>query len=483
MTRLKESVRTPGSPWRWSILPVAAATLVGLGLLVGGPGASVRSAGAQEGSPPNVVVVMTDDQDERSMKVMPTVRRRLAGQGTTFRNFFATFPLCCPSRATFLTGQYAHNHGVRSNQPPDGGYAAFDDGGSLPIALRSAGYRTAFVGKYLNGYGGAHTTQEVPRGWSKWFGLLDGRMFHYSVNVNGSIRQYGGRARDYQTDVLADEARSFVDAASGRSRPFFLTLSTLAPHHEGGPREDRHPTPRPAPRHEGRFGGERLPTPPSFNERDVSDKPSFVRDERRLDAAALFDLKQRHRARLASLLAVDDAVEGVVDKLRATGELGQTLIVFTSDNGYLLGEHRLTRKNRLYEESVGVPMVMRGPAIPEGVVRRQVTGNIDLAPTILDVANAEPGRVMDGIPLVPLAQDPTSGSDRDMLLETKDSVAVRTPDFMYAEHPGGEKELYDLARDPFQLESRHRRGAYNDEQRALAERLSTLKDCAGAECR
>jgi N-acetylglucosamine-6-sulfatase len=422
-------------------------------------------------------VVMTDDQDVRSMRVMSTVKRQLAGRGTTFEDFFATFPLCCPSRVTYFTGQYAHNHGVVANSGPNGGYQAFDDAGTLAPQMKRAGYSTAYIGKYLNGYGGRGSSpREVPRGWTDWRGLVDGGYYRYQLNENGQIRSYGDSPSDYQTDVLADKAGSFIRRAARRARPFFLTLATQAPHTAA--RE----APPPAPRHRGRFRDAPLPTPPSFNERDVSDKPSFVRRRGLIDGELRQRLTKRYRGRLGSLLAVDDAVEKIVGQLRRSGEYRDTVIIYTSDNGYLQGEHRLTRKTYLYEESAGVPLMIRGPRIPVGATRSQVTGNIDLAPTILDLANATPGRVMDGRSLVPLARDPSAAAGRDILLENRDSTAVRTRRLMYAEH-GQEEELYDLERDPFQLESRHDDPAYTAEEAQLAQRLHQLEDCRGSACR
>jgi arylsulfatase A-like enzyme len=465
--------------------------------LVSGPGDPDGSAAAQdpEGSGqarPNVVVVMTDDQEERSLQEMEIVRDRLANHGVTFTNSFSTFPLCCPSRVTFLTGQYAHNHGVRSNVPPDGGFAAFrgrGDDQTLPVWLDEAGYRTAWVGKYLNGYDNTKR-RYIPPGWNQWFAPVDqtaAHMFNYTLNENGRFREYGDRPRDYQTDVYARTATRFIHQEASNSRPFFLTLSTLAPHGESH-RKGVLPNPRPAPRHEKRYEGVPLPKSPSFNEADVSDKPYFVK--RKLTRRERVQLRERYQDRLASLLSVDDAVGAVVRELNDSGELDETLIVFTSDNGYLLGEHRLVRKHWLYEESTQVPTVMRGPGIPEGGTRAELVANIDLAPTILEAAGAQPrGREMDGLSLLPLAADPGAASQRDILFENNlGSTAIRTHRFMYAEHRrpdrAVQKELYDLEADRHQLESLHREPDYDDVEADLARRLNDLRSCAGAEdCR
>lgn len=429
---------------------------------------------------------MTDDQDRRSVKAMPVVTRELSGRGTTFRNFFASFPLCCPSRATFLTGQYAHNHGVTSNIPPRGGYQSFrGERRTLPVALERAGYRTGYVGKYLNGYGDLGTNRhKVPPGWMRWhapLGKTAHRMYNYELNENGEIRSYGKKPREYQTDVYVRKATRFIQQSSRRRKPFFLTLAPLAPH--GEPFRDALPNPRPALRHRGRFAGRALPKPPSFNEADMSDKPRSVRFKARLGRRQTRALRQRHRDRLASLLAVDNAVAGLLRTLRRTGELSRTLIIFTSDNGYMLGEHRLIEKNKLYEESAGVPLIMRGPGVPSGVVRAQVTANVDLAPTILDVGGARPGRVLDGRSLMPLARDPSVAAQREILLENGSTTAIRTPRYMYAERPKGERELYDLRTDPFQLRSRHDDPELAGVEASLASRLDELRDCSGSSCR
>ena len=453
-----------------------------------GSGDAAAQAPAPAGATgrPNVVVVMTDDQDVGSMRVMDAVDARLASEGTTFRNFFATTPICCPSRATFLTGQYAHNHGIGGKDPYEAAVDLnFDESGTLPVALDQAGYRTGLIGKYLSGYGGDdERPSDIPLGWDSWHGAWGPptRQYDYTLNENGELNHYGTGPRDYQTDVYARKAVNFIGRSAREPDPFFLTVAPSAPHGEKGVRKlDRNP--RPAPRHEREFEHEPLPTPPSFDEEDVSDKPFFVQQQPTIDEARRRKLVEEHQDRLASLLAVDDAVARIVAKLRRTGELDDTLIFFTSDNGFLAGQHRLHGKKVLYEESVRVPLIVRGPGFPAGAVRRQVTGNIDLAPTIIDAARARPLRVMDGTSLLPLAADPGVRRKRDILLENTASGAVRTPRYMYAEHPRDELELYDLARDPLQLESLHLDSAYDGVRERLDRRLAELRSCAGATCR
>jgi N-acetylglucosamine-6-sulfatase len=456
---------------------------------------------------PNVVVIMTDDQDPASVKVMGTVERELVAKGVTFANNYATTPQCCPSRVSFETGQYAHNHRVLDRHPPHGGYPAFAAqprliDNALPVALHAAGYRTGYVGKYLNGYGipdyaGTRSPgirRYVPPGWDRWYVPIDHteyRMYGYHLNENGKPRSYGTAPSDYQTDVFARKAKGFVRDSARQGQPFFLTVGTVAPHlesrvHPAGPRE-RGRDPRPALRDLGRFAHRALPRPPSFNERNVSDKPSLVRKTPRLDGAHVARLRTIYRSRLESLLAVDDLVRGLIHELRATGELDRTYIVFTSDNGFMLGQHRLKGKSKAYEESVRVPLVIRGPGLPEGAVRDQLAANIDLAPTILDATGARPRLRMDGISLLPLAHDPTVGGTRSLVLEylvgPDGYSAVRTANgFVYVEYRDGERELYDLNTDPYELHNLADKPGDVALQAKLARALTALRHCAGQAC-
>jgi N-acetylglucosamine-6-sulfatase len=454
-------------------------------------------AGELEAAPngPNFVVVMTDDQRADDFKRMRSVRTEIAERGTTFRNAFATFPLCCPSRATFLTGQYAHNHGVRSNTAPEGGWQAFipQEDETIAMALSGAGYRTGFIGKYLNGYPAVAINDpagNVPPGWSSWQGALHQRMFDWQLNVDGRSVQFGEDREDYQTDVYARRAKRFIRKSANRPDPFFLAVSTLAPHVENGVTRKRNP--RPAPRHRGTFDGLSLPVRPAFNEEDVSDKPSFV-PEAPLDELDVDRIERRRRDRLTSLLAVDDLVGTVAEALRDVGEARNTYVIYTSDNGYLEGEHRVRKKTLLYEESVRVPLIVRGPGIPRGVTLDQIAANIDVAPTILEAAGVAPLAPVDGIDLVGLARDPDTGDDRSILLDNPVSNAVRDSRYMYARHstdpdnPGPEEfELYDLEADPFQLENLYEASLTDPELEEIREglegRLDDLVGCSGAGC-
>jgi N-acetylglucosamine-6-sulfatase len=464
--------------------------IVGVALLAGLTPAP-RSTAAEAPVRPNIVVVMSDDQAVESMRVMSNVNAMLGAEGTTFVDNYVSFPLCCPSRTTFLTGQYGHNHTVMGNALPQGGYEklAPTHANTLPAWLKLAGYRTVHIGKYLNGYGRQRPT-EVPPGWDEWFGAVDPstyRYYDYTLNENGKLVRYGTAAGDYQTDVYTAKAVDAVKRLAARTEPFFLSVAYLAPH-SGGPRESDDPanlaTPVPAPRHRNRFSAEPMPRTASFNEADVSDKPLAVRRRPLFGPARINGITEMYRQRLESILAVDEGVAAIVRALQDSGELSRTLFVYTSDNGFFHGEHRIPNgKVQHYEPSARVPLVMRGPGVPRGVRITQPSINVDLAPTIVDAANAKVGRATDGVSLLALLADRTRFVGRDVLLETPTYAAIHTPRYVYVEHNTGERELYDLRIDPDELASLHENTAYAQIRSDLARRLLTLRACKAAGCR
>lgn len=440
---------------------------------------------------PNIVVVMTDDQALDTMRAMPRTRRLLGDAGVTFEAAVASFPLCCPSRATFLSGRYAHNHGVLDNSAPKGGIGRLDQQETLPVWLRRAGYRTGFVGKYLNGYGKEeHGGPEyVPPGWDEWYGLpsrTKTRPFDYDVNVNGKLQHFGDAEEDYKTDVLARFGRDFVRRAARQEEPFFLWVATPAPHHgKVPPGSDRNPLP--AARHHGAFEGVRAPRGPAFDEADVSDKPANVRSEKRLRGERLRKIDATYVSQLESLLAVDELVAGLVRELRRAGELENTIVVFTSDNGYLRGQHRIdSGKSRPYDESILVPLLVRGPGFPEGVKTKDPVVNTDFAATFLAAAKARPNEPVDGVPLTRALRP--AGADRAVLIEVFERKAdqfqgLRTARYTYVERDGDRDELYDLRRDPAQLRNVIDDPRYARVRAELAKRLARMRDCSGRSCR
>jgi arylsulfatase A-like enzyme len=468
-------------------LPAAAVAV----LVVAGASGSFSTPAHAAGLPsrPNVVVIETDDQTVESMKVMNAVRAQIADRGVTFENSFVNFSKCCPSRATFLTGQYARNHRVVGNVPPLGGFAKFQrlhGRNNLAVWLRAAGYRTALVGKYLNGY---LSNPVVPAGWSEWDGGLGGSVYDYDLNQNGKIVHYGTEPADFKQDVLTRRALRFIGTGAGSRKPFFLWLTYSAPHTNPPdpnpqPPSDCDQAAKPAPRDADAFASEPLPTPPSFNEADVSDKPRSVRRLPLLSEADVAEVTRKYRCALESLLSVDDGVGQVLDRLKREGELAHTYVIYTSDNGFLNGEHRVPEgKIKPYEESIRVPLLIRGPGIPRGKTASDLATNADLAPTIAGIAGASPGLVMDGTSLLPAALHPRAESGRELLLEAGDFHGIRTERYAYVEYNSGARELYDLRVDPDELDNVAGDPAYGEVRARLSARLARLNRCRGSGCR
>lgn len=486
--------------FRWPLAP-----LLLLALLAGGAAPAVTAA------KPNFIVILTDDQDLTlgSLNYMPRTMDLIARQGMTFSNYFVPLSLCCPSRSTILTGLYPHNHKVYTNFPPDGGYERFDERGleeaTLATALHSAGYRTALIGKYLNGYPGDRPATWVPPGWDEWASPVAGSpyaAYRFTLNENGKTVKYGSTAEDYMTDVLAGKATAFVRGAAGSGQPFFLFLATYAPHKPSTP----------AKRHAGLFPDLKAPRTPSFNEADVSDKPDRIRRLPRLTAAQIETIDALYRKQMRSLQAVDEAVAGLVKALQETGQLSNTYIVFTSDNGFHMGQHRLEPgKYTPYETDIHVPLLVRGPGVPAGSRTDALAVSVDLAPTLAGLAGAKLPIDTDGRSLAPLLQGSTPEGWRRMVLleqfafppapprvsealepaDPQDEkaasnypahVGLRTADFKVVAYETGEREVYDLKEDPDEtVNLRDKVG------RAWLTRLSqmakTLGKCAGATCR
>jgi arylsulfatase A-like enzyme len=450
-----------------------------------GAGGSVQEEAEVEASSdrPNIIFVLADDLDYASAQQMPNLSALLVEQGTSFESAFTSMSLCCPSRATILTGFYAHNNGIKGNKPPDGGFEKFRDEGleedTIAARLQEEGYRTAYLGKYLNGYGEDDPTH-VPPGWDAWYGKLnEQKLYDYSINENGEEVSYGSEPEDFYTDVLSGQATEFVRRAAPEDQPFFAFVAPTAPH---GPAT-------PAERHEGAFAGEEVPRPPSFNEEDVSDKPSWRQDTERLSEEEISELDAYHQKRLESMLPVDEMVGSLVDELEAAGELDNTYIAFTSDNGWLMGVHRFeSGKDRAYEESARVPLFVRGPGVLAEAEVEELALNTDFAPTLAELAGTEFSE-SDGRSLAPLLHGEKPGTWRSsVLLEgfvgKGDRVygALRTGTHKYVEYGKGETELYDLTNDPYELEN-----VYETTDPALVEdlktRLEALRGCSGDECR
>jgi N-acetylglucosamine-6-sulfatase len=443
---------------------------------------------------PNILFILADDMRASDLDRMPNTQSLLVDQGVEFTKPWVTRSLCCPSRATILRGQYTHNHGVWVNVEPAGGFWNFFDRGlensTVATWLNGAGYDTILIGKYLNRYGldrngNRAPTTHVPPGWDEWHaweGVYAGTGSSYQINENGRIATYQ-RSQVHDTDLHAQTAENFIRRTAGR-RPFFMYLAPNAPHDPAYF----------AARHANMFTNTPLPRPSSFNEADVSDKPQWVQNKPLLTSGQISELTTFYRKRLRALQSLDEMVERLVDALRATGELSNTYIVLTSDNGIYLGEHRLTAKGAAYNASPRVPLVIRGPGVPRGVRRAQMALNNDLAPTFASWAGVRPPGFVDGRPLAPLlSSSPPAGWRTAFLVEHRRTPeefayvraipnysAVRTARYNYVEYGNGERELYDLDADPTELTNIYP-SASRTLRSELKARLEALKTCSRAD--
>jgi arylsulfatase A-like enzyme len=437
---------------------------------------------------PNIVFILSDDEDSKAHRYLPKVRSLVEDQGAVFENYFVTYSFCCPSRATALRGQYAHNHRIVGNDEPTGGFRKFrflgQESSTIATWLQDAGYHTALIGKYLNHYDPA---ADAPApGWSEWYvpGSYNYAYFDYLLNENGKPVSYGHKDEDYLTDVLTRHAVDVIRRSSAAEQPFFLYLAPYAPH---APATS-------APRHAAAFADQTYPRTPAFDEAEVGDKPSIVREQPRLAAWQLEAIDRHWRERLRSMQSVDDMVAQVVQTLQATGQLDRTYIVYASDNGFHMGEHRMFfGKTTAYEEDIRVPMAIRGPGIPAGLRVSQFVLNNDLAPTFAALAGVTPPTFVDGRSFLPLFKEPVPNWRRSFVVERRQREtheitgaaafdAIRTQHWTYVEYGNGERELYNLRTDPHQQVNAFSR-ADPDLIAALSGRLAELVNCAGPSCR
>ncbi len=463
---------------RWSLL---VATLA-IGLWP--PAAALAG---QPAARPNIVFILSDDEDVKIHAYMPKTRALLDDQGTVFDNFFVTYSFCCPSRATILRGQYPHNTQIEGIQLPTGGFKKWHalglENSTIATWLHAGGYHTAFYGKYLNQY--EPQTDGVQPGWDEWYAGGDNwSNYNYILNENGKIVSYGDRAEDYLTDVIARKAVSTIHEATAAGQPFFLYLSTYTPHAPATC----------ARRHEHLFTDTPLPRPLSFDEPDVSDKPAIIRNLPHLSGPQIQAMEGHYRARLRSLQAIDDLVETVVETLKQTGQLDRTYIIYTSDNGFHMGEHRMIAgKTTAYEEDIRVPAIVRGPGVPAGRRIEAMVLNNDFGPTFAEIAGVAPPSFVDGRSFLPLFSNPNRPWRRSFLiqrreLETHEMTgaarfdAVRTAQKIYVEYGDGGRELYNLDADPYQVANRASHGDPLSVE-LLTSRLAELLNCAGANCR
>ncbi|HEY9824968.1 MAG TPA: sulfatase [Stenomitos sp.] len=433
---------------------------------------------------PNIIFILTDDLDKISIPSMPKLKSKLIDQGMSFDNFVASTPVCCPSRATLLTGRYSHNTGIKTNQLPDGGFAKFYNSGqeSSTIAtwLQGAGYETVLIGKYLNSPTEAAYPTYIPPGWNQWYGqTFDKFYYNYQLNENGTLVDYGNSAEHYSTKVFTDKAINFIQNRSSAAQPFFIYLNLHAPHDNAY--------------HEAQYKPfaltEIFPRIPSFNEEDVSDKPLYIQERAQFLPTVIERIDRVYRNRLRSLQSVDDAIQRIDEVLAATGNSKNTYIFFSSDNGFHQGQHRLKHgKGSPYEEDILLPFIVRGPRVPRGVSVQQLVGTTDIAPTLATLANAPIPSFVDGRSFVRILHGVTPTNWRKSYLlenwpkQLAPFYGIRTQDYSYIEHDTNEYELYDLKNDPYQLNN-----IYSTLSptviRQLSNRLKSLKSCTASNCR
>src|SRR5215203_5457778 len=487
------------------------------------------------------------------VQAMPYTHALIAGRGVTFNRYYVPYPLCCPSRTSLLTGRYSHNNNVRGNVPPNGGFTGFKArqaySHNLATWLQGAGYRTVHIGKFLNGYGDEPFDEgkDVPPGWSAWHSVLRADTNHYfygyTLNNNGVLegpygdpgswdtREYGerddfgcpsaplnGKPCFYETDLFNTLAWQELTQQTGPEQPFYLQMDYTAPHGDF-----RRPAgPEPAPRHYNTFAGAPYPhgRAEGFNEGNVNDKPRFIREAPYLSLNEIHTYRVYYQKALESLRAIDEGVKLVVDTLGGLHRLRNTYIIFTSDNGFFYGEHRLTGGKFLaYEPATHLPLLIRGPGIKPGTATGELTANIDIAPTILELAGAEADKSIDGRSLVPFMRDPALRTRRPILFESfvetadveangeptaqrarlssagsgpkatasivappKDYLGIRLGPYKYIEWPSGEKELYDITKDPYELNNLIKVSNLFPIRAFLHAQLIRLEGCVGRTC-
>ena len=441
---------------RMSLQSCARVALAAL-LMVGGAGAASAQihrpagAGALAATPRmNVLFILTDDQRFDTVSRMPNLTA-LASKGVTFTSAYMPSPICGPSRAMLFSGGFREqNTGVLENEPPNGGAAVFEDKGNLGAALQAAGYRTEYVGKWINGYEGMG--KYIPPGWTRWVGrhsfstITKWTEFEYTSGTSGQSPGTGtiANAQQYTTYFERDQVLNFLNSTPA-TQPFFVLWAPSAAHGRAtGAPEDL-----------GLFL-DYVYTGRGYGETDLSDKPSWVRNSKDVDNEVFV----RHQ--LQSLQSVDRSIADVVARLKSLGRYDNTVIIFTSDNGYMWGEHGLWGKDAAYEESMRVPFIVLMPGVAPRTEAGLVLPSLDLGPTLFELAGVS--RKTDGTSLVPLLKVPGQPWRTDFFFERTTSAngasaiwaGVRDGRWKYVRYWNGEEELYDLNADPYELSSRHK---------------------------
>ena len=469
-------------------LSLAACTATSTGHSVTGASGSQETAPTGATARPNIVFVLTDDLSMNLISHMPHVLA-LQKSGTTMSNYYVVDSLCCPSRSAIFTGEYPHDDGVFTNSGTDGGYTAYNSNGDQPksfaLALQKAGYTTGFMGKYLNGY---QPTAPIPPGWNAWDVAGNGYPeFDYTLNENGTQQKFRHDPSDYLVDVLSQKAGSFIDASATTGTPFMLEVATFAPHSPYTP----------APRYANAAQGVSYPTTPAYDTLPT-DAPSWLTARGPLTPTEKTSLLNDYRKRIEADMAVDDLIGNIEAHLKAHGIANNTDIVFSSDNGYHMGEYRLLAgKQTAFDTDIHVPLIVSGPHVPAGRTVTQLTSNVDLAPTFETLAGAPIGSTVDGISLDGLwhgqspsnwqhavlvehhGPDDTPGDPDRQNTKHADPPsyeAIRTATALYVKYANGEQEYYNTTHDPDELHNIASSGV----PAAMPAHLAALQGCHDA---
>jgi N-acetylglucosamine-6-sulfatase len=415
----------------------------------------------REAAQANIVFVLTDDQFPGTENAMPRLKNNITSEGLKFTNMISTFPLCCPGRATIQRGQYAHNTRIYGNSLPLGGWEKFERRGehksTIATWLNGAGYQTGLFGKYMNNYTDPlippgwgpfgkyinyYTAPLIPPGWDRWYAWDGPQEGWASVNDQGNHNPLDRQEAD---SLVKDKALRFLSHRLDHAAPVFAFVSFGAmhePYYHAKIDDDK-------------FEGARIPRTGAFNEDDVSDKPSYVRNLPKLSSSDVTELDNTYRNGLRSLMRVDRFIGEASDLLRRKGEMGNTYFIFYTDNGVHFGQHRFEhRKLQAYEEDVNFPLIIRGPGIPHGVANRKLVGNHDIAPTLARMGGANIPAFVDGRSFLELAKDATTPWPRTAILSERKINRwdmLRMKGKVYTRYEKGGKEYYDLAKDPHQV--------------------------------
>ncbi|MDH5682456.1 MAG: sulfatase, partial [Spirochaetota bacterium] len=455
---------------------------------------------------------LTDDQTYGTVKYMTNTVSSLADKGVTFTNGFVSDSSCCETRASLLRGQYQQNYKTKELSQKAITAPWFKklelEKVTLATELKKKGYRTALIGKYLNGY--SQIKDHVPPGWDIWNALAwpkitkkvrmtkKFRYFKYYLNENGKVNFYGDKEKDYQTDVLAQKAMDFLKSSSKDNKPFFLYLTPFAPH---GPKI-------PAKRHRKSLRSTKAPRPMSFNEKDISDKPSWIKNAISLKKQHINYIDREYKKQLQTLLSVDEMISKIINYLEKTDQIDNTYIFFLSDNGLSYGEHRrLWGKFTAYEEHIRVPFIVRGPGIGKGKKSHHFALEIDLFPTIAEITGINAPDFIDGRSLLPILKKPNDSSinwrNTFLIQHWWQGVKNKKQTYLnpfYPPHPtkyigfrsrkykyvhyiiDNEHELYNLEKDPYELENIYHKINLKS-KKELFNYLTKLSKCKGKECR